>query len=111
MANYDSKNLFKSQNVIWVKRKKNAVSFLLKAVTFTPYWTAFVPSRKPYRVNFSFTFSDFCARPPLGIKREFRQRERQKRNRFRQAKQQLCTCIALFLHFPAVVARLQRETA
>ena len=105
MANYDSKNLFQSQNLIWVKRKKkNAVSFLLKAVTFTPYWTAFVPSRKPYRVNFSFTFSD-CARPPLGIKREFRQRrrrrqrERQKRNRFRQAKQQLCTCITLFCTF------------
>ena len=65
MANYDSKNLFQSQNLIWLKRKKkNAVSFLLKAVTFTPYRTAFVPSRKPYRVNSSFTFSDFCARPP-----------------------------------------------
>ena len=66
MANYDCKNLFQSQNLIWLKRKnKNAVSFLLKAVTFTPYRTAFLPSRKPYRVNSSFTFSDFCARPPL----------------------------------------------
>ena len=75
MANYDSKNLFQSQNLIWVKRKKNiAVSFLLKAVTFTPYWTTFVPSRKPYRVNFWLTFSDSYARPPacppMGIKRE-----------------------------------------
>ena len=33
-------------------------------------------------------------------------------DRFRQAKQQLCTCITLFFaHFSAVVARLQRETA
>ena len=66
MANYDSKNLFQSQNLMWVKRKKKMQQvFLLKAVTFTPYCSAFVRSRKPYWVNFSFTFSDFCARPPL----------------------------------------------
>ena len=34
-----------------------------------------------------------------------------KSNRFRQAKQQLCTCITIFVLFSAVVARLQRETA
>ena len=40
-----------------------------------------------------------------------RQRERQKSKRFRLAKQQLCTCITLFVHFLAVVALLQREIA
>jgi len=34
-----------------------------------------------------------------------------KSNKFRQVKQQLCTCITLFVRFSAVVARLQRETA
>ena len=34
---------------------------------------------------------------------------RQKRNRFRLAKQQLFTCITLFLHFFVVVGQLQRE--
>ena len=38
-----------------------------------------------------------------------RQRERQKSNRFRSAKQQLCTCITLFVNFFAVTARLRRE--
>ena len=38
-----------------------------------------------------------------------RQRERKKSNRFRSAKQQLCTCITLFVHFFAVTARLRRE--
>ena len=38
-------------------------------------------------------------------RRRRRQRERQKSNRFRLAKQQLCTCITLFcIHFLAVVA-------
>ena len=44
-------------------------------------------------------------------RRPWRQRKRQKSNRFRRAKQQLCTCITLFVHFSVVVARLQRETA
>ena len=39
------------------------------------------------------------------------QRERQKINTLKLAKQQFCTCIALFVHFFAVGARLQRETA
>ena len=38
-----------------------------------------------------------------------RQRERKKSNRFTSAKQQLCTCITLFVHFFAVTARLRRE--
>ena len=32
-------------------------------------------------------------------------------NGFRLAKQQLCTCITLFVHFFVVVARLQSESA
>ena len=41
-----------------------------------------------------------------------RQRERQKCNRFRLAKEQLCTCITLFgIHFFAVVEQLRRESA
>ena len=43
-------------------------------------------------------------------RRRRRQRERQKTNRFRLEKQQLCTCIKLFVHFFAVVARLQLES-
>ena len=39
------------------------------------------------------------------------QRERQKINTLKLAKQQFCTCIALFVHFFAVGARLQRETS
>ena len=39
------------------------------------------------------------------------QRERQKANRLRLTKWQLCTCITLFVHFFAVVTRLQRESA
>ena len=42
-------------------------------------------------------------------RRQRRQRERQKSNRFTLAKQQLCTCITLFVHFSAVTERLQRE--
>ena len=38
-----------------------------------------------------------------------RQREWQKSNKFRSAKQQLCTCITLFVHFVAVTAQLQRK--
>ena len=38
-----------------------------------------------------------------------RQRERKKSNRFRSAKQQLRTCITLFVHFFAVTSRLRRE--
>ena len=38
-----------------------------------------------------------------------RQRERQKSNRFRLAKQQLCTRITLFVYFFAVTVRLRRE--
>ena len=44
-------------------------------------------------------------------RRRRRQRERQQSYRFRQTKQQLRTFITLFVHFSAVVARLQRETA
>ena len=51
--------------------------------------------------------------PSSTINRELKQRrqqwERQKGNRVRLAKQQLCTFITLFVHFVAVVARLQRE--
>ena len=44
--------------------------------------------------------------------RRRRQRERQKSNRFRLAKQQLCTRVTLFfLHFFTVTARLGREKA
>ena len=43
------------------------------------------------------------------LKKRRRQWERQKGNRVRLAKQQLCTFITLFVHFVAVVARLQRE--
>ena len=43
--------------------------------------------------------------------RRRRQRVQQKRNRFRQAKRQLCSCTTIFGHFSVVVARLQRETA
>lgn len=39
------------------------------------------------------------------------QRERQKINTLKLAKQQFCTCIALFVHFFTVGARLQRETS
>ena len=40
-----------------------------------------------------------------------RQRERQTRNKFRLAKQQLCTCkFFVFVHFFGVVARLRHET-
>ena len=48
------------------------------------------------------------------IKMPRRQRERQKSNRFRLAKQQqLCTCVTLFffVHFFTVTARLGREKA
>ena len=51
------------------------------------------------------------------VAREFtqrrrRQRERQKSNTFRQAKQQdSARAKRFFVHFSAVVARLQRETA
>ena len=46
------------------------------------------------------------------IKMPRRQRERQKSNRFRLAKQQLCTRVTLFfLHFFTVTARLGREKA
>ena len=44
-------------------------------------------------------------------RRRRRQREQLKRNKFRLAKQQLCTCITLFVHFLAVVARLRHETS
>ena len=56
---------------------------------------------------------EFMARNGKELKqrRRRRQRERQKSNRFRLAKQQLCTCITFFVHFFAVVARLQRESA
>ena len=47
----------------------------------------------------------------LKQRRRRRQRERQKSNRFRLAEQQLCTCITFFVHFFAVFARLQRESA
>ena len=47
----------------------------------------------------------------LKQRRRRHQLERQKRNRFISAKQQLCTCILLFVHFLAVVIRLQRESA
>ena len=47
----------------------------------------------------------------LKQRRRRRQGGRQKRNRFGLAKQQLCTCITLFVHFFAVAARLQRESA
>ena len=44
--------------------------------------------------------------------RRRRQRERQKSNRFRLAKQQLCTCVTLFFcTFFTVTARLGREKA
>ena len=43
------------------------------------------------------------------LKKRRRQWERQKGNRVRLAKQQLCTFITLFVHFVAVVARLQCE--
>ena len=39
------------------------------------------------------------------------QRQRQKINTLKLAKQQFCMCIALFVHFFAVGARLQRETS
>ena len=39
------------------------------------------------------------------------QRERQKISTLKLAQQQFCTCIALFVHFFAVGARLQRETS
>ena len=45
----------------------------------------------------------------LKQRRRGRQRERQKSNRFRLAKQQLCS--RFFVHFLAVAARLQRESA
>ena len=46
------------------------------------------------------------------IKMPRRQRERQKSNRFRLAKQQLCTRVTLFfVHFFTVTARLGREKA
>ena len=47
----------------------------------------------------------------LKQQRRRRQRERQKSNRFTLAKQQLCTCITLFVHFLAVVASLRLETS
>ena len=40
-----------------------------------------------------------CRDPELMQRRRRRQRERQKSNRFRLAKQQLCTCITLFCTF------------
>ena len=47
----------------------------------------------------------------LKQQRRQRQRERQKSNRFILAKQQLGTCITLFVHFLAVVASLRLETS
>ena len=41
--------------------------------------------------------------------REFAQRQRQRERK--KAKQQLCKCITLFVHFSVVVARLQRQNA
>ena len=46
----------------------------------------------------------------LNQRRRRRQRERQKTNRFRLEKWQFCTCITLFVHFFAVVTRLQRKS-
>ena len=43
-------------------------------------------------------------------RRRRRPRERQKSNRFRLAKQQLCMC-SVFLQFFTVAARLQHESA
>ena len=43
--------------------------------------------------------------------RRRRQQERQKSNRFRLAKQQLCTCSTLFYTFLSLRSRLQRESA
>ena len=49
----------------------------------------------------------------LTQRRRGRERERLKSNGFRKAKQQLCVSRVsrFFVHFSAVVARLQRETA
>ena len=44
-------------------------------------------------------------------RRRRQQRQRQKSNRFRLAKQQLCTSHAFCVHFFALIARLQRESA
>ena len=43
--------------------------------------------------------------------REFAQRQRRRERERKKAKQQLCKCITLFVHFSAVVARLQRQNA
>ena len=47
----------------------------------------------------------------LKLRRQRRQRELEKINRFISAQQQLRTCITLFVRFLAVVARLRRETS
>ena len=45
------------------------------------------------------TCNDYCGNRKLKQRRQRRQRERQKTNRFRLVKQQLCTCITLFCTF------------
>ena len=47
----------------------------------------------------------------LKQRRRRRQRELEKSNRFTSAKQQLCTCVTLFVRSLAVIARLRRETS
>ena len=71
-----------------------------------PYFT--VPNynkHKEFTLDGQYCLWNLCCPPPcryreLKQQRRWRHRERQKINRFRLAKQQLCTCITLFCTFP-----------
>ena len=66
MANYDSKNLFQSQNLIWVKRKKNCSKFFIEGCHLHAVLDDFCPVSKTVPGKLFVNFQRFLCPPATG---------------------------------------------